>query len=422
MSFLRACAYMMAPGHSKTVIHMALKTSLRSDIPVFRVLDILRAVNERCAAGEDIIHLEAGQPSFGAPAAALDKACRFINENPCIGYTEALGIPALRERIAQWYQDRYGLKVKADNIAVTLGASGGFLLSFLGAFDAGDKVALATPGYPAYRNILMALDITPVEIATGPETDYQITAGHLKNIDEDIDGLIVASPSNPTGTIIAPDEIRAIADHCKENSIRIIADEIYHNVTYGAETDSLLQYSCDALVLNSFSKYFAMTGWRLGWIVMPDDLVQRIKSLAESMFIAPATLSQYVALETFEHTDTLDGYVECYRENLDILKRRLPEAGLDKFSDSKGAFYLYVDISDFTNDSEAFCRRMIDEAGVACTPGVDFDPERGHRTMRISFVGDKKCIETACDRLTNWLQAYKDQNSPAAKKTKQTAH
>lgn len=394
---------------------MTLKRSGRSDIPVFRVLDILRAVNERCAAGEDIIHLEAGQPSFGAPQAALDQALEIVKNNPCMGYTEALGLPALREKIAAWYKTRYDLDIEAARIAVTLGASGGFLLAFLSAFDAGDKVALACPGYPAYRNILMALDIEPVEIATTLETGYQPTAAHLQNLGTDIDGLIIASPSNPAGTIIPPEELKRLADYCNENGIRMIADEIYHGVTYGAETQSLLKYTDNAVIVNSFSKYFAMTGWRLGWLVMPEDLAPRIKALAESMFIAPATLSQYVALETMNHSETLDGYVESYRENLEILERELPAMGLDKYVPSKGAFYLYIDIGDFTNDAEAFCRRMLDEAGVACTPGVDFDPQRGHQTMRLSFVGDKKCIEIACERMKAWLSAQKTQNTTKAK-------
>ncbi len=384
---------------------MALKLSKRSDIPVFRALDILGVVNERTARGEDIIHLEAGQPSDGAPKEALDYACRVINADPRLGYTEALGMPLLRDRIAVWYRDTYGIDMDISRLAVTMGGSGGFLLAFLSLFEIGDKVAVPTPGYPPYRSYLKSLGIKTVEIETSAKTNYQPTVAHLEALEEKIDGLVINSPANPTGTLIPPAELKKIAAWCKEHKVRLISDELYHGVTYGEKAETVLRYTDEAVILNSFSKYFAMTGWRLGWLVMPPEVTKRVKCLAESLLIAPPTLAQHVAYKTFDHTDVLDGYVARYRKNLEILKKRLPAIGLDRLSDTKGAFYLYADIRHLTNDSEAFCRRMLDEAKVACTPGVDFDEKRGHGTIRISFAGSTESVEEACKRLSAWLPA-----------------
>lgn len=381
---------------------MSLKLSQRSNIPEFRALDILRMVNERICEGENILHLEAGQPCFGAPTPALEYAKEIIDKNPTQGYTEAMGLMSLRERISGYYKDLYNCTVAPQNIVITIGASGAFLLGFLAVFNAGDKVAIAAPGYPAYRNIFKSLGIEVVEIETSEATNYQPYTSTLEKLDTDIDGLLIASPSNPTGTIIPDDELEKIINWCKEKNVRLIADELYQRVTYGTTAQTVLNYTQDALVINSFSKYFALTGWRLGWMVMPKDVTQRVKALAESMFVSPPTLSQHVAYKTFEHMDILDGYVEKYQRNLEILQNELPKAGFTKLSNTQGAFYMYADIHNLTNDSESFCRKMIDEAGVACTPGIDFDLTRGSHTMRISFAGTEQDIIEACNRLKDW--------------------
>ena len=381
---------------------MSLKLSKRSDIPEFKALDLLRSVNERAIQGEDIKRLEAGQPCFGAPAPALEYAKQLIDENPIQGYTEAMGLLPLRERISGYYKNLYNCDVDPKNIAITIGASGAFLLGFLAVFNVGDKVAIAAPGYPAYRNIFKALGVEVIEIETTEATNYQPYASTLETLDTDIDGLLICSPSNPTGTIIPDDELKKIVDWCKQKNVRLIADELYQRVTYGTTAQTVLKYTKDALVMNSFSKYFALTGWRLGWMVMPEDVTPRVKALTESMFVSPPTLSQHVAYKTFEHMDVLDGYVEKYKRNLEILQTELPKAGFTNLSNTQGAFYLYADIHHLTNDSETFCKRMIDEAGVACTPGTDFDLTRGAGTMRISFAGHEEQIIEACNRLKDW--------------------
>lgn len=383
---------------------MTIKHSKRSDISVFRALDILRIANERIAQGEDIIHMEAGQPRDGAPAAALDHLKHMLDSDPRMGYTEAVGIPALRDRIAKWYDDQYGVNVTGEQVAVTIGASGAFLLTFLSVFDPGDRVALAAPGYPAYRNILKALDITPVEIPATQETNYQPTLEHLNDLKGHIDGLIIASPSNPAGTLLSPEELEQIGKWCEDNGVRLIADELYHGVEFEEKAETILKFSKSAIVVNSFSKYFAMTGWRLGWVVLPPDLAPTVKALAESLFVSPSTPSQHLALKVFEHTDVLNEYVQRYKDNLKILKEELPKAGFKKLSDTKGAFYIYADIDNLTNDSEAFCRDLLNDPKVAMTPGVDFDTQRGKTTVRISFAGPTEEIREACDRLKKWYE------------------
>ncbi|MCB9987787.1 MAG: aminotransferase class I/II-fold pyridoxal phosphate-dependent enzyme [Rhodospirillales bacterium] len=382
---------------------MALKLSKRSEIPLFRALDLLREVNERKADGEDVISLAPGQPSDGAPPEALKYAQEVIANDPRQGYTEAMGMPLLRDRIAVWYRDQYGVDLDYRRIAITVGASAGFILSFLSAFEVGDKVAMAAPGYPAYRNILKALGLQAVEIETSAETDYQPTRAHLEALGTKIDGIIIASPCNPAGTVIAPDKLEEIVAWCKENGVRIISDELYQHLTFtGKPAETVLRYTNDAVVLNSFSKYFALTGWRLGWMVVPEDMADRVKCLSESLFVSPPTLSQHVAYKVFDHTDVLDGYVARYQKNLDILKAELPKAGFTKLSNTKGAFYTYADVSDLTDNSEEFCRRMLDETGVAMTPGTDFDLRRGLQTVRITFAGATEDITEACRRLQAW--------------------
>jgi aspartate/methionine/tyrosine aminotransferase len=369
---------------------------------MFRALDILREVNEKIAAGGDIKRLEAGQPCFGAPDKAIEFAVKCLQGDPRQGYTEAIGTGALRRRIAAHYGERYGADIDPSRVAVTFGSSGGFLLSFLSALDVGDKVAMACPGYPAYRNFLKALGIEPVEFPVGPDTNYQPTRAHLDALKEKVDGLIICSPANPTGTMLKAAELKDIAQWCDENGVRLFSDEVYHGITYREAADTALKFTENAVVLGSFSKYYAMTGWRLGWLILPEALADPVKRLAENLFVSPPTLAQHVACEVFNHRDALDGYVDVYRANRDIMMRELPEAGFDKLSAADGAFYFYVDVSDRTDDSIAFCRRMMTEAGVSATPGVDFDTARGHGTIRMSYAGSTTDIKEACRRLKNW--------------------
>lgn len=368
----------------------------------FIVMEVLRAANERQAAGGDVLHLEVGQPSTPAPQGVL-AAARLALDTDRIGYTDALGLPALRGAIARWYRQKHGVTVDPARIAVTTGSSGGFLLGFLAAFAAGDRVALAAPGYPAYRNILRALDIEPVELPAGPETRFQPTVDLLEALDRPVRGLIVASPSNPAGTMLAPAELRRLADWCAARGVRLVSDEIYHGIEYGGvPAATALGMTERAIVINSFSKYFSMTGWRLGWMVVPPELVRSVECLAQNLYISPPTLSQAAAVAAFDCVDELEGHVARYRRNRDLLLNELPKAGLSKLAPADGAFYLYADVSDLTDDSEAFCRRILQETGVAITPGVDFDTARGHRFVRLSFAGAEADMAEAARRLIAW--------------------
>lgn len=380
---------------------MPLKTAKRGAIPPFIVMDVMAAASAREATGKDVLHMEVGQPGTPAPSGARE-AARAALDNDRIGYTLALGIPPLRERLSQHYKDMYGLDVASQRMVVTTGSSGAFVVSFLSVFDSGDRVALADPGYPAYRNILKSLGIEVVGIPVGPETNFQPTPGALANIEGDLDGLIIASPSNPTGTMIARDEMIALVDYCKERSIRLISDEIYHGITYEKPACSVLEFSDDAIIINSFSKYFSMTGWRLGWMVVPESLLRSVECLSQNLFISPPTLSQLAGVAAFDCGEELDALVANYKRNRDLLLEMLPKAGFDKLSQAEGAFYLYADVAHMTNDSQEFCRRCLAETGVAITPGIDFDPERGNRTVRFSFAGPYEEMAEAAKRLIDW--------------------
>lgn len=382
---------------------MAMKLSLRSDIDTFRALDNLRLVNERIAHGEDIIRLEAGQPCFGAPDAVIDYARSVLNDDPKQGYTDAMGMKLLRDRIAVYTRDAYGYDLDHSRVAVTVGSSAGFILAFLAVFEKGDRVAITTPTYPAYRNILKSLDIEVVEIPTTAKTNYQPTAALLEASGEKIDGLIIASPANPTGTMIPENDLKDICQWCTDNGVRLISDEVYHGITYETKGQTALHYSDSAIVFNTFSKYFAMTGWRLGWATMPADVAARVKKLAENLFVSPPTIAQHAAYKIFDHLDVLDGYVAKYKENRDILRASLPDAGIRNLSAADGAFYFYADIANLTDNSESFTRQMLDEAGVSVTAGVDFDAVRGHSTIRISYAGSAEDMREACRRLKDWL-------------------
>ncbi len=380
---------------------MALKVARRGAVPPFHAMEVLRAANERAAAGERVLHLEIGQPSTAAPRAVIEAAKRALDAH-ALGYTEALGIPELRRRIARHYEDTYGIEVDPQRVAVTTGSSGAFLLAFLAAFDAGDRVALVSPGYPAYRNILRALGIEPVSLPGGPENRFQPTIELLESTLPRPDGLIVASPSNPAGTMLAPAEFERLARYCADRGIRLVSDEIYHGITYGTPARSAAGLDDGAIVINSFSKYFSMTGWRLGWMVLPTDLARPVECLAQNLFISPPALPQYAALAAFDCREELESNVARYRRNRDLLVRELPRAGFDRLAPADGAFYLFADVTRLTNDSADFCRRMLHEAAVAATPGLDFDVERGHRFMRFSFAGSTEEIAEAAQRLIAW--------------------
>ncbi|MGI9419754.1 MAG: pyridoxal phosphate-dependent aminotransferase [Geminicoccaceae bacterium] len=366
-------------------------------------MDVLTAANTKAAAGHDVVHMEVGEPGGGPPMRVIEAAKRTLGHRP-LGYTEALGKPALRRMIAEYSRNAYGVDVNPARVAVTVGASGAFVLSFLAAFDPGDRVVVPEPAFPAYRNILKALGVEVVPLALGPDTDFKPTTAMLDGIEGPIHGLIIASPGNPTGTMMDGDELKAIGDYCAANAIRLISDEIYHGITYGREARSLLEYAPDAIVINGFSKYFCMTGWRLGWLILPDDLVRPVEVLAQSLFISAPALSQEAALTAFDCANELDLRLDVYRKNREALLNRLPAAGLMRFAPVDGAFYLYADVSHLTDDSKAFCDRILEEISVAIAPGADFDGANGHRYVRLSFAGAHDRVVTGADRLASWLK------------------
>ncbi|NKB49564.1 MAG: aminotransferase class I/II-fold pyridoxal phosphate-dependent enzyme [Alphaproteobacteria bacterium] len=379
---------------------MALKVAQRGLIDPFIVMDVMRAANELAAAGEDVLHLEVGQPGTPAPQKVVAAAQQALQDE-LLGYTDSLGVPELRQRIGRHYRDFYGVDVAAERVVVTTGSSGGFLLAFLSAFEAGDRVALAAPGYPAYRNILTALGVEPVLLETTVEDRFQPTPKLLEAAGE-LDGLILASPSNPTGTMVGAKDFSALIDYCHQAGIRLISDEIYHGITYGDAAVTAAGLDDDAIVINSFSKYFSMTGWRLGWMIVPEALLRPVECLTQNLFISPPTLSQHAGIAAFDSEEEVVANVARYARNREILLDRLPPIGFDRLAPADGAFYIYADIAHMTNDSPQFCRRMLAEAHVAATPGVDFDPFNGHKFVRFSFAGTEEDMRSACERLAAW--------------------
>lgn len=371
------------------------------DISSFIAMEVMKAANARESSGLPVYHMEVGQPATSAPSNVLKAAAKAL-ETEQIGYTDALGIPPLRAAIAQHYADFYGLEVPASRIVVTTGSSGAFLLSFLAAFQAGSRVALAEPGYPAYRNILTALQMEAVGLPCDASTNFQPTPDLLDKLDKPLDGLLVASPANPTGTMLSKSDLQNLIDYCQSNNIQFISDEIYHGICYGDRAETALSLTDDAIIINSFSKYFSMTGWRLGWMILPTHLASAAEKLAQNLFISPPALSQHAAVEAFGGMEELDHYVEVYARNREILLREFPKMGLSKLAAAEGAFYIYADVRHLTNDSVAFCKQMLAETGVAATPGLDFDPERGNSFVRFSFAGSTPTIEKAVEELKNW--------------------
>jgi aspartate/methionine/tyrosine aminotransferase len=378
------------------------RISARGGVPPFHVMRVIDAVVARRQAGLGVFDLSAGQPSTPAPAAVRAAAARALEADK-IGYTNALGIPALREAIAAHYARAYSLDVDPATVAVTTGSSGAFLLGFLAAFDVGDAVVMARPGYPAYRNMLSALGCRVVELRCGAETRFQPTVAQLEALDEAPAGLVVASPANPTGTMLPPAELAALAAWCDTHGTRLISDEIYHGITFGGVAASAWQFGRSPVIVNSFSKYFSMTGWRIGWLLVPDELRDSVDRLAGNFAICPPALSQLAAVSAFDAYDELDANVQRYQANRDLLLRRLPEIGLDRLAPADGAFYIYADVSRWTSDSLAWAARLLAEAGVAVAPGVDFDPVDGGRFVRMCFAGDGAQIAQAVDVFGDWL-------------------
>ena len=377
---------------------MGLKISGRSKISPFIVMDVMRSANTREATGVDVLHLEVGQPSTPAPKPVI-KAANLALDGHLLGYTDALGIPMLKQHLAQYYKTYYDITIPGDRIVVTTGSSGAFLLSFLSVFEAGDKVGITSPSYPAYKNILRALGIEVIEIPVGADTSFKLNTEILDNIEVDLDGLIIASPSNPTGTMLSDSSLKEICNWCSTQKVRLVSDEIYHGITFKRKATSALSYSEDTIIINSFSKYFSMTGWRLGWMVVPDNLIRTIECLAQNFFISPPTLSQLAAISIFDCFDELNANVDRYAQNRNILLTELPKAGFEKIAPPEGAFYLYADVSSITNDSEKFCAKILAETGVALTPGIDFDARYGKKFVRFSYAGATADIVEASKRL-----------------------
>ncbi|MQA62611.1 MAG: aminotransferase class I/II-fold pyridoxal phosphate-dependent enzyme [Actinophytocola sp.] len=382
----------------------------RADVAPFHVMEVLSAAAARQRSHGDVVSMCAGQPTAGAPKAVLAAASELLAGGD-LGYTVQLGIPELREAIAGHYANRYALEVNPEDVIVTTGSSGGFLLSFLSAFDAGDRVAMARPGYPAYRNLLIALGCEVVEFPVGADTRFQPSTDLLDDLGDigDLAGLVVASPSNPTGTMLPPGELAAIAGWCSSHGVQLISDEIYHGITFGdgdhEQGASAWQSSHESLVLGSFSKYFGMTGWRLGWMLVPQRLHRAVDVLTGNFNICPPALAQQAAVQAFteESYAELDGHVRRYRNNRDALLKGLRDIGIDQVAPVDGAFYAYADVSAFTDDSLSWCQRLLAETGLAITPGIDFDPVDGGKFVRFSFAGSADDVAECVHRLGSWL-------------------
>jgi aspartate/methionine/tyrosine aminotransferase len=369
-------------------------------------MDVLAAANRREAEGRPVYHLELGQPS-ARPPEQVNQAAVAAMAAGNTGYTEGLGLPALRQRIARHYGERFGLDIAPERVVATTGSSGGFLLAFLACFDAGDRVALPRPGYPAYRNILKALDLVPVDVPLGPDTHFHITPERLEEAWQrsgGFKGLLIASPNNPTGTVLAADDLARIAGFCRDKGVQLISDEIYHGITYAGPAATALAVDDDALVINSFSKYYCMTGWRVGWMVIPEAMVRTAECLSQNVFVCAPSPAQRAAVAALDCTAELDRQVAHYAESRRRLLAALQAGGITRIAPADGAFYLYTDIADLSRDSMAFCARLLEDTGIALTPGVDFDPVDGGHHVRLSYAGDTAMIAEAATVLEAWLK------------------
>ena len=371
------------------------------DIAPFQAISISRRAHELKASGTRVLHMEFGQPSTGAPKGAI-AAAHLVLDTEAMGYWESL---PLKERICRHYREGFGVDLSPRRMVITCGASPALVLALSTAFKPGDRVAMARPGYVAYRNTVRALNLKPVEIACGAEVRFQLSAAALDALEPAPQGVIIASPANPTGTIIPRDELEAIAQVCERRGIRIISDEIYHGLSYGPKIHSMLEFAPDAYVVNSFSKYFSMAGWRLGWLVSPEEGVARTNAYIGNLFLTAPSLAQHAGLVAMDSREELEGHLEVYKRNRALLLEALPRLGLEKIAPPDGAFYIYADISRFTDDSLGFCLKLLEETGVATAPGVDFDPVEGYRFMRFSFALSTPEIEEALGRLEPWFKA-----------------
>jgi aspartate/methionine/tyrosine aminotransferase len=363
-------------------------------------MEISRLAHALEAEGRSVIHMELGQPSTGAPAGAIEVAHRILATDG-MGYWES---PRLKAGLSRHYRQAYGLEIDPDRFVLTCGASPALVLALCANFNAGARVATARPGYPAYRNTLQALGLAPLEVPCDAHTRYQLTSDHLEALEPVPDGVIVASPANPTGTVIDAPDLARIAEACRERSILIVSDEIYHGLTYGKPATSMLSYAPDAFVVGSFSKYFSMVGWRLGWLLVPAGDEQRVRAFAGNMFLTAPSLSQHAGLAALDAREELEGHLHTYERNRDLLLRALPKLGIDRIAPPDGAFYIYADIHHLTFDSLAFCRRLLVDTGVATAPGIDFDPIDGRHHIRVSFAVSTAEVEDAISRLETWLR------------------
>ena len=380
-----------------------MKNSARGSVDPFIVMDVMEAASKKERSGYEVIHLEVGQPGTSAPKMAAESVKNKISKST-MGYTVALGIPELREKIADLYLRWYNVQVEPERIIVTPGSSGAFILTFTGLFDVGDTVGVGSPGYPSYRQILKALSLNNSTIKTFNNNKFQPVAADI--INNSLDGLLVASPANPTGSMLNKYDLEKLIDACKMKQTVFISDEIYHGIEYESRAVSALEVSDDCIVINSFSKYFSMTGWRLGWIVVPKNHIRQFERLAQNMFICAPHISQIAALGALDASDELNLNLKTYEVNRTILIEELPKLGLKNFAPPDGAFYFYIDVSEYTNDSVNFAKSVLDEVHVAITPGIDFDPERGLKTIRLSYACSTSDLKEGLKRLEKFMSKY----------------
>ncbi|MGB5865444.1 MAG: aminotransferase class I/II-fold pyridoxal phosphate-dependent enzyme [Sulfitobacter sp.] len=379
-----------------------MRNSSRSQVDPFIVMDVMQAAARAEASGRHIIHMEVGQPGTGAPSGAAHALTAAMDAGP-LGYTVALGLPALRARIAQMYGEWYNVDLDPERVVITSGSSGGFILAFTALFDSGDRVGIGAPGYPSYRQILRALGMVPVDLPSAAENRFQPVPADFASLD--LRGLMVASPANPTGTMLDKGAMSALIRACHDSGASFISDEIYHGVEYEKKAVTALEITDEAYVINSFSKYFSMTGWRVGWMVVPQDQVRVVERIAQNMFICAPHASQVAALAAMECTDELEANMDVYRANRALMLDGLAQAGFNKTAPPDGAFYVYADVSDITQDSRALAAEILEKVGVAVTPGLDFDPLRGHLTLRFSYARSTADIREGLARLATFMKS-----------------